>query len=740
MTDQANALETLGALDPVTFEVIRHRLWALNDDQGRLAARLSGSPIVYEVNDFNTALVAPDGRGLYAGIYIIEHATTIDVFVRKVIAEWPADDIRPGDMFFTNDPWSGALHANDGILIAPFFWEGQIVCWGGIVMHDDDVGSPVPGSFVVGSTDRYGEAPLFPLVRMVENYQLCADIEGVYLRNSRTPELNALNLRARLAALMTTEQRIHDVIRQYGLDAFLATQNGILEYVHTGLRRRLREIPDGTWFDQVYHDHNGNSNEIYPICCRLTKRGDTLTVDFTGTAKQVVGAINCARPAMEGAVMGVFLVDLCYDLPWSVGAARDVVEIVSEEGTINNAVSPAGVSMASVMMTMSTQDVVSNVFAKMLMCSEEYASEAQSVWSAGINVPIYAGVDRRGEPFSQVLMDVFGGGGGARTYTDGIDTGGGFESVSGTMPNVETSESRIPMLQVYKRELRDGSGPGRFRGGVPAEWALVPHKNVGPMVAVTIASGVSQPGADGLAGGGPTPVASSLILRETNVRDLLKGGDIPFTSEEIVADHVDVMQAKDQTTLNEGDAVVSSAKGGCGYGDPTLRDPDLVARDVRSGLVSDEIAQSVYGVVIDAAEVDVTATTAARREIREARLQEGKPAVGGEVQVARLEGGEVLHPVGDTVEAVRVGAEVAIRCTECHQRLSAYDEEYKHGTLVRDLPITATSPLNARGLVDDFVLREFCCPGCGTAVAMNVQLRDEPIRDEVRFFSTAGSV
>ena len=137
-------------LDPVTFEVIRHRLWAINDDQARMGARLSGSFIVYEGYDFNAALVTADGRGLYCGIYILQHGATIDEFVRQVLADRPAGDIREGDMFFSNDPWWGALHANDGILAMPIFWEGELIAWSGIVMHDDDVGSPVPGSFRLG--------------------------------------------------------------------------------------------------------------------------------------------------------------------------------------------------------------------------------------------------------------------------------------------------------------------------------------------------------------------------------------------------------------------------------------------------------------------------------------------------------------------------------------------------------------------------------------------------------------
>jgi len=191
-------------LDPVTFEVIRHRLWAINDDQSRMAARLSGSFIVYEGYDFNAALVTADGRGLYCGVYILQHGATIDEFVRRVLKEWRSEEIREGDMFFTNDPWWGALHANDGILAMPIFWDGRLVAWSGIVMHDDDVGSPVPGSFVSGARDRFGEAPLFPAVKMVEGFEPRWDVERAYLRNSRTAEFNALNMRARVAALRTS--------------------------------------------------------------------------------------------------------------------------------------------------------------------------------------------------------------------------------------------------------------------------------------------------------------------------------------------------------------------------------------------------------------------------------------------------------------------------------------------------------------------------------------------------------
>jgi N-methylhydantoinase B len=718
-------------LDPVTFEVIRHRLWAINDDQARMGARLSGSFIVYEGYDFNAALVTGDGRGLYCGVYILQHGATIDEFVRHVLKEWPADQVREGDMFFTNDPWWGALHANDGILAMPIFWEGRLVAWSGIVMHDDDVGSPVPGSFVSGAQDRFGEAPLFPALKMVEGFEPRWDVERAYLRNSRTAGFNALNMRARVAALRTTYQRVEELIAQYGLDDFLAAQEGIIEYVERVVRRRLREIPDGSWYSQIYHDHDGNDNVMYPMCCRVAKEGDRLVIDLTGTSPQAPGSINCARPAMEGAVMGVILTFLCYDLPWAIAGLRNIVEIVSEEGTLNNALSPAGVSMASTMATLSTQDVVAQAFAKMMLCSERYRTEAQANWTPGIDGGLFIAPNPEGEPFVGAITDFFSGGGGARTFTDGIDSGGIFHSMASQMANCETVESRVPVLQVYRRELPDAGGPGRFRGGVAVEFATVPHRMpIRPGGLNRIGSGVSLPAGRGLSGGAPGAASRNVILRGCNLRELFAQGRVPVSGDEVECREVDVLAAKSFSVLDEGDLLIGVIGSGAGFGDPLRRDPGRVVTDLRKGLVSVEMARSVYGVVMAGDELDEAGTTAARQDVRERRLADGRavePGAGG----GKVEGGRVLHPVSDTVEAVELDGRRSLRCSLCSYRFGDYEHDHKRAALMRELPLTAISPHN-RLCLPEFVLREFYCPGCATALAADVQRTDEPVLDESR--------
>jgi N-methylhydantoinase B len=722
-------------VDPVTFEVIRHRLWAINDEQGMVAARLSGSPIVYDSFDFNAGLLTADGQGVVAGIYIIAHAAPLHQFVHSILTDWSPQDIREGDMFFTNDPWAGALHANDGIMATPIFHDGELITWSGIVLHDMDVGSPIPGSFVVGAADRFGEAPLMPPVKIAENFELRGEIVRAYTRNHRSPEMTLLALRARLAALTTTHRRIHDLADEYGVDTVTETQRGIIDYVEGVVRARLRDIPDGSWSEQVYIDHDGVNDVLYPVVVKLTKIGDRLIADFNGTSRQAPGGINCTRAGLEGGLFGIFLLFMCFDLPWSVGALRRIVEIRSEAGSLVDAEGAAAVSMASIMGTSAVVEVVHGAFAKMLLCSRdpELRSEAQAPWGSTLNGVIIAGDDRDGHHFANPIGDSLGPGTGALAARDGIDSGGIVQSLSASVGNVEVAEGRFPVLQLYRRERADSAGSGRMRGGCGLEAAVTPHKAPGPLFDIALARGRNQPEGHGLSGGRPSSVQPSFILRGSDLHAEFAAGRVPVGDDAIPRTTLERLPAKNATKLGPQDVHVFVAGGGGGFGDPLRRDPDRVLADVRTGHVSPDMADAVYGVVLDGDAVDVPGTEARRRAARTLRLRDSRPV--SQIMDRTLEEGEVLHPVGDTVDAVSYEGSHRFRCTECRRDLGPTDEDLKRHLLVREVSLVELSPINVHGKVDEIVLRDFCCPGCGTSVALDVQRREEPILPECSFAS-----
>ena len=720
-------------LDPIDFEVLRHRLWMINDEQGRVAAQVSGSPAVYEAKDFNTSLLTPDGDSLYVGIYTTRLSLCLNFAVKTVIERLgDAVGIEEGDAFVTNDPWCGAAHMNDILMVAPIHWGGRLVCWAGLAMHETDVGGPNPGSFTVGTPDVFGEGPLIPPIKMVELGRIREDLEALVIRNSRTSEVNGLNVRARIAAINRTRERIREMIAEYGVDTFMALQDELLRTVRASFARRLRSLPEGSWRGEGFLDHDGNENRLYRVRLRMTKTGDRLAFDYTGTDRQARGAVNCTRVGLESGTVSAILPMLCYDMPWSPGAIMPAIDFVSEEGTLNNATHPAAVSMATVAATFATSHVASQAIGKMLASSELAGSEAQANWSPAWQGATLAGRHEDGRPFTAVLLDQSGGGGG-RAWKDGPDTGGLPGTPAMGIANVETYEKEYPILYVYRRQSRDTGGAGRYRGGVGTEAMLVPHRTDGPIDLTLLTHGASQPESQGLYGGYPSSVQVRVLLRGADIRERFARGEIAAGLEDADCEALEPQAAKTRTIVNEDDAWVIACAGGGGYGDALLRPAEAVADDVRAGLCSREVAEAVYGVMLDdAGEVDAAATGEARRAIRARRLAEGRPFAEAYPDHAAWAPnppratGEPVAAIGQAVAVAERGGAYWYDCRSCRHPLAPVSADPKTGALVRSVPMEMLSPWNRFGLVGEIAVNEYVCPGCAHLLSVEVRRAGDP--------------
>jgi N-methylhydantoinase B len=734
----------LGEVDPVTFEVLRHRLWSINDEQGAIAARISGSPAIYETFDFNIGILTAAGRGVFTGVYIGHHAIPLEIVVREVKKRF-GKEIHPGDMFFTNDPWCGALHANDGVLAAPVFYDGEIICWTAIVMHDMDVGGPVPGSWVVGARECFGEAPLYPPLRLVRQDTLQADIYAILLRNCRIPDKNYLNMKARVSSQIMTRRRLNEVIKEYGRDTFVALLEQVIAHTGFMVKSRLAEIPDGDWWEYGYLDHNGIDNTVYKLVVKLSKRGTKLVFDFTGTDPQAVGSINCTSSGLRGGVLGPLLAMLCYDLPWSTGAFDGILEIISEEGTINNASFPAGCSMASLQGAHATQHVAHNAIAKMLCCSPTYRTEAQACWQPYLTGIFTSGLDPHGRPYVDGFPDGGAGGGGARTFGDGIEGGGMIHSLRAAIPNVETNEYVQPVLQIYRRYCPDTSGNGMYRGGVGLEFAYTPFGTPEPLTCVYVSAGVSAPSGRGLFGGYPSSINANVVLRGSNIRELLGKGVIPNGIGEIKPADTEILPAKAMIQLQAGDVAATMEAGGGGYGDPLKRDHALVRRDVLGGLVSRKVAKRVHGVVFkdDGTTVDIQETARLRETIL-ARRQERRPVRERDMEKWLAEHGtdrnvlKLFLMISDFLE-IRTSPshpEIAvITCVTCGSPLCTADENLReYVSRSGPIPPDFLSPINTYRADPRFSMIEYSCPHCGTLLSVDIVLDTEldTVRPEFR--------
>lgn len=615
--------EAVAAVDPLTYEVIRHRLWAITEEMGEAIKRMSGSVVVTDCNDFDSVICDELGEEIQVGLYNLHLAATTDLAIQWTFEHRAANPgIAEGDMWLCNDPWvGGGGHQNDVAVYAPLFWEGRLFAWTSAIAHQVDLGGASPGSWSVRSRDVFSESLPVPPVKIVENGVLRSDMEDMYLRRSRVPKLVALDLRAKIGANNIGHEQLKRLIAKYGPETVKAVMKRTANDAESRLRAKLKALPDGTWSTVAHQDnaHEGD-RDVYKIVLNMTKRDDRLTFDFTGTDPEAEGLINCSWGGLRAGVLVAVMPLLCGDVPWSPAGISRCIELVSERGTVNNCSFPAGLAKAPVAATWSTTNAAIETISGMLDTTPAYRDHAISVCSGTWPMTVLAGVDQRDNPFVTMLCDAMAGGMGAKVDADGVDTGGVFNIPMGRTADVEMNEFVFPLLYLWRREERDSGGPGRFRGGLGGSSCYIPHDTSARGMHLVISStGKALPQSSGLAGGYPGNTVHEVVLRDSDVRAQLAAGRLPAgvedlrATEEVLPPHVEI-------DLGWDDVFYAQWEAGSGYGDPLLRDTHALAHDLAEDKLSREAAEQVYGAVFhENGRIDELATERRRAQLRRER-------------------------------------------------------------------------------------------------------------------------
>jgi N-methylhydantoinase B len=677
--------ENASTLDPITYEILRHRLWSINDEAATTIARVSGSPVANESYDFNAALMTADGSVTVIGNYVMAHAAALDCIVQWVTREYSENPgIGPGDMFMTNDPYVGAMHQPDVAVIAPIFDGDRLIAWCGSIVHQSDVGGPVAGSVTAGARSIYEEAiPLAP-VKIVEGGRIRKDIEKEYLIRSRTADLNALDLRGQVASNNVQTERILALCERYGTDVVLAAMDRLIGATTSQVGRRLSELPDGQWHHRSLIEHDGLEDAVYAIDLVMTKTGDHIDMDWTGSSDQAPAMINCSVGSMRGYTLAAFLTTLAYDIPWVPAGFWPHLSVKVRPGSIVDAKWPAGVSMGNTASGHNIRTAVSTCLSMMLDASEGYRHRAVASCIGSFSGQNISGTwAEDGQRFGTMLIDSMAGGGGAFGNADGIDTSGMSNAPAAATANVEKNEYLYPMLYLWRRETPDSGGPGEFRGGAGAEHAYVIHGSSGDFACTLFAHGVEQATSAGIAGGEPGSPNGFVVHRG--------GRDVRARFRDELAGTLEVPPPKANMTLHPDDVFVHWYAGGGGYGDPFARDVGRVLADARDGKVTAERAATHYGVVIEETDgglvVDAEATAARRGAARK--------------------------------EPVASVADGTLRCRRCGTALGTIIDEATcdESLVIDEWPVTALQDGAKR-----FVLRRYHCPSCANQVHTEVDI------------------
>src|SRR5215217_3886514 len=312
---------TMGRLDPVTLSVFASALAGIAEEMGAVLIRGSYSSNIKERRDCSTALFDSEGRMVAQAEHIPVHLGAMPEAVAAIMSRDP----EPGDVFAINDPYSGGTHLPDVTLVSPVAYEGEIIGYAVTRAHHSDVGGMRPGSMPSDSREIYQEGLIIPPVRLVRGG----------------------DLRAQIAANNIAEERVGELIKRRGKDTVLAAFEEVISYAEKRTREAISDLPDGEHSAEDCMEGDGITEEDITIRTTVTVDGDSMRIDFSGTADAVSGNINCPLPVTRSASYFALRVLLPKDILANAGTYAPLT-IEAPRGSLVNATYPAAVVAGNV--------------------------------------------------------------------------------------------------------------------------------------------------------------------------------------------------------------------------------------------------------------------------------------------------------------------------------------------------------------------------------------------------------
>ncbi|MFL5063305.1 MAG: hydantoinase B/oxoprolinase family protein [Xanthobacteraceae bacterium] len=573
--------------DPVVTEIVRNGIIAVTEEMKTNLMRTAYNIIIYEALDFTTGLFTPEGETVSIGIGLPMFIRGMAETVKAKIRHFGHDNIKPGDIYVTNDSYLTGSHLNHVTLTLPIFHERVLVGFSCCMAHWLDIGGTLGGM----TTDIFSEGIQIPILKLHKGGVVNEDVVDIIRQNVRLPSRAMGDLRAQVTAVKTGERRFLQLIERYGREPVLDAIVAIMDQAEALARAHTRTIPDGTYEAESYMDDDGiDIGKPVPIRVRVIVKGDEMTIDLSEVSRQVRGFYN------SGITTGYACAQVAYkcltsptDYPINDGSFRSLKTVVPP-GRVVSATRPAPMRW---WMTY-PMTIVDTVFKALAPAIPERVIAGHH---ADLLIAACHGINPKLQEFFIANFGPLGGGWGAKHNEDGVsatvcindgDTHNG--------PN-EQAEAKFPLVVEAYRLVPDSGGAGRHRGGLGVERVIRARTNM--TMNTQIERAHCRPW--GL-NGGLDATGNQVALR--------LGGtwktDFP---------NAKVLVAQ----LKTGDAFRVRSGGGGGYGSPLDRPVADVAADVRQGYVTLEAAAELYGVVVDPDTHEVDAGATARlRAVRRA--------------------------------------------------------------------------------------------------------------------------
>lgn len=535
--------------DPIELEIFKNLYHSIAEEMGAALRRTAFSPNIKERHDYSCAVFDGVGEVIAMGDHMPVHLGSMPMSVRAAIA---AGEMAPGDVVMLNDPFRGGTHLPDITLVAPVFVGRSLSRPRKAVnrpdfyvasrAHHADVGGAYAGSMGL-CREIYQEGIRIPPVKIMRGEVMQPDVLSLLLNNVRTPEEREGDLGAQIAACHTGAARLTEVCGRYGIDRVKRAARELLAYSEELMRAFLMRVPPGTYRAEDFLDNDGISDKPVKIAVTVSVGPGKLqgrvharpivTVDFTGSDRQVEGSVNAVEAITYSACFYVFRCLLAEDVPATAGLMRPM-QVIAPQGTIVNARPPAAVAGGNVETSQRIVDVLMRALAQAV------PNRIPAAASGTMNNLTIGGIDpRTGEPFA--YYETIAGGMGGRPTKPGVSGVHTHMTNSLNTPG-EALEYAYP-LRVRRYSLRLGSGgAGKHRGGD----GIIREIEVLTDCEVTLLSDRRTSGPWGLAGGKAGLPGKASVIRDAGL--------------------IEEMPGKFSTRLRKGERIRIESPGGGGWG------------------------------------------------------------------------------------------------------------------------------------------------------------------------------
>lgn len=560
-------------LDPITFEVVRSSFDYITKMMSQTLQKISFSPIMYDQVDFSNALFDDKANLIGQTTNVPVHLAAMHHCVNAAVDAFK-DDFNEGDVVILNDPYRGGTHNMDVTFVTPVFWDGKLIAYACSRGHWQDMGGKAASSESPTAVHIAEEGLRLPPTKIYIAGEPVTWLIDIIRNNTRAPYFIDGDIRAHMGALNTAKKHFFELVEKYGEDTVRACMEEALDYTERRTRAAIKKLPNGVYTADDYIDADGVNNKAIFVKATVTIEDEDITVDFTGSSPTVDGPVNFP---LAGTCSGVYFglkFFLDPDAPPNAGMYRPI-HIIVPENTVFNPRWPAPVYYGNLITSEKVADLI-------WQCLEQAIPEQIVGMPYADCNPISWGVVNAREGVSDTFGELPPGGWGGTPFGDGMSA---TYSRHGNCMDFtpEQMELLYPVICTEREFKEDSAGAGKYRGGLALQvsWKLLQNSTM------NVGMGRSRFGPPGVCGG-KDGKPSSVILNMGTDREEVIGG---YTE-----DHEYLMTMFDNYPMKAGDTVTMITQGGGGYGDPKERDPELVKKDVRNGLVSKEAALEEYGV------------------------------------------------------------------------------------------------------------------------------------------------